>query len=177
MIDTLIELATEAGKVIREFYESGSFNTTLKSDNSPVTTADEKANELILRVLKQKFPEMPAISEEADNRVLETGTFFIIDPLDGTKGFLNKTDNFTVNIALIKNGKPVIGVIYSPISGELFYTSKGLESFKYNFFTKNRKIEQISVRLPQEFWYHLNSFYDTLSFPAPRQRAKSCARS
>ena len=141
MIDTLIELATEAGKVIREFYESGRFNTSLKSDNSPVTTADEEANELILTVLRKKFPEIPAISEEADNRVLKTGTFFIIDPLDGTKGFLNKTDNFTVNIALIKNGKPAIGVIYSPISGELFHTSKSLESFKYNIIEKTEKIK------------------------------------
>ena len=141
MIDTLIELAIEAGKVIREFYESGRFITTLKSDNSPVTSADEEANELILKVLRKEFPEMPAISEESDNRVLETGTFFIIDPLDGTKGFLNKTDNFTVNIALIKNSKPVIGVIYSPISGELFYTSMSLESFKYNFIEKTKKIK------------------------------------
>ncbi len=141
MIDTLIELATEAGKVIRKIYESGRFNTSLKSDNSPVTTADEEANELILRVLTQKFPEIPAISEESENSVLETGTFFIIDPLDGTRGFINKTDNFTVNIALINNGKPAIGVIYSPVSGELFYTSKNFESFKCNFLEGTRKIK------------------------------------
>jgi len=141
MIDTLIALAAEAGIVIRKIYESGRFNSSLKSDNSPVTTADEKANEIILKVLSQKFPKIPAISEESENKVLEEGTFFIIDPLDGTKGFLNKTDNFTVNIALINNWKPVIGVIYSPISGELFYTSKSLKSFKYNFLKKTRKIE------------------------------------
>ena len=141
MINTLIKLATEAGKVIREIYESGRFNTSFKSDNSPVTTADEKANELILRALSRDFPEIPAISEESDNRALETGPFFIIDPLDGTKGFLNKTDNFTVNIALINNRKPEIGVIYSPISGELFYTSKNLESFKCNFLEKTKEIK------------------------------------
>ena len=65
----------------------------------------------------------------------------MIDPLDGTKGFLNKTNNFTVNIALIENCKPTLGVIYSPMSGELFYTSTSLESFKYNFLTKNRKVK------------------------------------
>ena len=141
MIDTLIELATEAGIVVRQIYESGKFDTTLKSDNSPVTTADEKANELILRGLSQKFPKIPAISEESENRVLEQGTFFMIDPLDGTKGFLNKTNNFTVNIALIDNCRPTIGVIYSPMSGELFYTSTKLESFKYNFLKKTSKIK------------------------------------
>ena len=146
MIDTLIELAAEAGIVIREIYESGRFNTSFKTDNSPVTTADEKANEIILKALNQNFPKIPAISEESENRALETGKFFIIDPLDGTKGFLNKTNNFTVNIALINNWKPEIGVIYSPISGELFYTSKSLESFKYNFLKKSEKIK-LSCRL------------------------------
>jgi len=141
MIDTLIELATEAGVVIRQIYESGNFKTSLKSDNSPVTSADEEANELILRVLRQKFPGIPAISEESENRVLDQGKFFIIDPLDGTKGFLKKTDNFTVNIALIDNCKPTMGVIYSPISGELFFTSTSLESFKYNALTKNGKVK------------------------------------
>ena len=140
MIDTLIELATEAGMVIREIYESGKFRTSIKSDNSPVTTADEKANEIILRVLEQRFPKIPAISEESENRVLEIGKFFIIDPLDGTKGFLKKTNNFTVNIAFINNWKPELGVIYSPISGELFYTSKDQESFKYNFLKKSQKV-------------------------------------
>ena len=141
MIDTLIELATEAGVVIRKIYESGNFKTSVKSDNSPVTSADEEANELILGVLRQKYPEIPAVSEESENRVLEQGKFFMIDPLDGTRGFLNKTNNFTVNIALIENCKPTLGVIYSPISGELFYTSTSLESFKYNFLTKNRKVK------------------------------------
>ncbi len=141
MIDTLVELATEAGIVIREIYESGKFKTSIKSDNSPVTTADEKANEIILRVLKQRFPKIPAISEESENRVSEIGKFFIIDPLDGTKGFLNKTNNFTVNIAFINNWKPELGVIYSPISGELFYTSTNNESFKYNFLKKSQKVK------------------------------------
>ena len=101
MIDILIESAIKAGKVVREIYESGEFSTSIKSDSSPVTTADERANEIILGVLNQQFPKIPAISEESENRVLSKGTFFIIDPLDGTKGFLNRTDNFTVNICLL----------------------------------------------------------------------------
>ncbi len=141
MIDTLIELAIDAGVVIRQIYESDNFNTSLKSDNSPVTSADEEANELILRVLRQKFPRIPAISEESENTALDQEKFFIIDPLDGTKEFLKKTNNFTVNIALIDKSKPTIGVIYSPINGELFYTSTSHESFKYNVLTKNGKVK------------------------------------
>ena len=141
MIDTLIELATEAGITIREIYESGKFSTSIKSDRTPVTTADEEANKVILRGLNQKFPKIPAISEESENRVLEKEAFFIIDPLDGTKGFLNKTNNFTVNIAFINNREPEWGVIYSPISGELFYTSPNRESFKYNYLKKTEKVK------------------------------------
>ncbi len=141
MIDTLIELATEAGITIREIYESGKFSTSIKSDSSPVTTADEEANKIILRGLKNQFPKIPAISEESENRVLEKQAFFIIDPLDGTRGFLNKTNNFTVNIAFINNRKPELGVIYSPISGELFYTSPDGESFKYNYLKKTQKVK------------------------------------
>ena len=141
MIDTLIELATEAGITIRKIYESGKFSTSIKSDRTPVTTADEEANKMILRGLKQQFPKIPAISEESENRVLEKQAFFIIDPLDGTKGFLNKTNNFTVNIAFINNREPELGVIYSPISGELFYTSPYRESFKYNYLKKTEKVK------------------------------------
>ena len=141
MIDTLIELATEAGVTIREIYESGKFSTSVKSDRSPVTTADEEANEMILSGLKQQFPNIPAISEESENKVIEKEAFFIIDPLDGTKGFLNKTNNFTVNIAFIYNREPKLGVIYSPISGELFYTSPDQESFKYNYLKKTEKVK------------------------------------
>ena len=141
MIDILIELATEAGITIRKIYESGKFSTSYKSDRTPVTTADEEANKMILRGLNQHFPNIPAISEESENRVLDKQAFFIIDPLDGTKGFLNKTNNFTVNIAFINNRKPELGVIYSPISGELFYTSPDRESFKYNYLKKTEKVK------------------------------------
>ena len=141
MIDILIEIATEAGITIRKIYESGRFSTSIKSDKTPVTTADEEANKTILRGLSQQFPKIPAISEESENRVLEKEAFFIIDPLDGTKGFLNKTNNFTVNIAFINNREPEWGVIYSPISGELFYTSPNRESFKYNYLKKTEKVK------------------------------------
>ena len=77
MIDTLIELATEAGITIREIYDSGKFSTSIKSDRTPVTTADEEANKVILRGLNQKFPKIPAISEESENRVLKLSLIHI----------------------------------------------------------------------------------------------------
>ena len=150
MIDTLIELATEAGRTIREIYESGKFITYFKGDSSPVTTADEEANEMILRGLNRQFPMIPVISEEAENRVLQKEAFFIIDPLDGTKGFLNKTDNFTVNIGFINNREPELGVIYNPISGELFYTSPNRESFAYNLLKKTEKVKISGVSTNRE---------------------------
>ena len=78
MIDILIELATEAGITIREIYESGKFSTSIKSDKTPVTTADEEANKMILKGLKKRFPKIPAISEESENKALDKQAFFII---------------------------------------------------------------------------------------------------
>ena len=141
MIETIIELATNVGMVLRDIYESGKYKTYIKSDNSPVTTADQRANEIILRGLRSHFPKIPAISEESEIIVSEPEKFFIIDPMDGTKGFLNRTDNFTVNIALIDKGKPTLGVIYSPIGGDLFYTSIKRESYKRNFLKKSNPIK------------------------------------
>ena len=82
MIDKLIELAIGAGIIIRDIYESGRFSTSVKSDNTPVTSADEEANEMILRGLNQQFPKIPAISEESENRALELSLIHISEPRD-----------------------------------------------------------------------------------------------
>ncbi|MDC3067986.1 3'(2'),5'-bisphosphate nucleotidase CysQ [Paracoccaceae bacterium] len=139
MIDNLIHLAIDAGMMIRKIYESGDFKTYIKSDCSPVTTADKKADEIILKGLKSLFPRIPVVSEESEGEKSPSELFFLVDPLDGTKGFLNKTGNFTVNIALIENAEPKIGVIFSPMTGEVFHTTKEKESFKYNFLRSSEK--------------------------------------
>ena len=96
-----------------------------KDDNSPVTEADEKAEEIILSALKNIAPDVQVIAEEAASKdgLPNHGKeeFFLVDPLDGTKEFINKRDAFTVNIALIQNGHPVLGLVYAPARGTLYY--------------------------------------------------------
>ena len=117
MIETLEKLALDAGKAILDVYHAGP-NVTLKSDASPVTEADERAEAIILAGLTKAFPDIPVVAEEAaaagNIPDVEGKSFFLVDPLDGTKEFINRRDDFTVNIALIKNGVPVAGIVYAP---------------------------------------------------------------
>lgn len=114
MLDILENVAISAGKAILEVYNAGP-NVTLKQDASPVTEADERAEAIILAGLAKAFPDIPVVAEEsvAAGRIpnVEGGRFFLVDPLDGTKEFINKRDDFTVNIALIENGTPVAGIV------------------------------------------------------------------
>lgn len=120
MLDILERLALAAGKEILDVYRAGP-NVTLKNDASPVTEADERAEAIILKGLGEAFPEIPVVAEEsvAAGRVpdVEGKAFFLVDPLDGTKEFINKRDDFTVNIALIRDGVPVTGIVYAPAKG------------------------------------------------------------
>lgn len=117
MIDVLETLALEAGKAILDVYHAGP-NVSFKSDSSPVTEADERAEAIILAGLQKAFPDIPVVAEEAaaaGNIPDVSGKrFFLVDPLDGTKEFINRRDDFTVNIALIEDGVPVAGIVYAP---------------------------------------------------------------
>ena len=133
----LLQIATtasiEAGKVILKIYESEDFDAKLKKDNSPLTKADTRANTVIESYLKNT--PYPIISEENKNEDFSARKnwefCWIVDPLDGTKEFIKRNGEFTVNIALCKNGMPVLGVIYVPVTRELYYADvdKG-QSFK-----------------------------------------------
>jgi 3'(2'), 5'-bisphosphate nucleotidase len=119
-------LALEAGDRIMEVYASPDFDVRTKGDNSPVTEADEAADELISAGLRAAFPDMPLVTEEqAASHAQSVSTFLIVDPLDGTKEFVNRRGDFTVNIAYVLDGAPVRGVVYAPAKGRLFYTDKG----------------------------------------------------
>ncbi len=132
-IEFLVSLAQKAGDAIMEVY-ARDFSVETKDDKSPLTEADKKSNEVILKSLKEKYPAIPFISEE--NKLTpyserkEWKTFWLIDPLDGTKEFIKKNGEFTVNIALIENGVPVVGVVYVPAQGKTYYGVKGEGSFK-----------------------------------------------
>lgn len=123
IVTTLRTLALEAGAEIMQVYEGPDFEVKSKSDASPVTEADERADALIARGLKAAFPEIPAVTEEqAASHGVKADVFFLVDPLDGTKEFVQRRGDFTVNIALIENGTPTRGVVYAPAKQRLFYT-------------------------------------------------------
>lgn len=123
------ELAVEAGHKIMEVYENEELfaDVEYKSDNSPLTKADTAANELIVAGLRKYFPEYAILSEEGkdDLKRLKNPYCFIVDPLDGTKEFIKRNGQFTVNIALAHEHYSVVGVIYVPATQELYYGCQG----------------------------------------------------
>jgi 3'(2'), 5'-bisphosphate nucleotidase len=123
LIPLLRRLALEAGDRILEVYNGPDFDVRSKGDASPVTEADEAADAIISAGLRAAFPEVPLITEEqAASHAQTASTFFIVDPLDGTKEFVQRRGDFTVNIAYVQNGVPTHGVVYAPAKGRLFYT-------------------------------------------------------
>jgi 3'(2'), 5'-bisphosphate nucleotidase len=117
------KLAIEAGAEIMKIYDADDFDVKTKSDDSPVTIADETADALISAGLRAAFPDIPLVTEEqAESHSAQGNTFLIVDPLDGTKEFIHRRGDFTVNIALVENGAPVRGVVYAPAKGRMFFT-------------------------------------------------------
>ena len=124
----ITELALRAGRKIMDIYDADALETQQKSDASPVTAADLAADEIIRTGLNAAFPDIPAVTEEAAESHDRTGLsrFFLVDPLDGTREFIQRRGEFTVNIALIEDGVPVRGVVYAPAIGRLFTTRGGM---------------------------------------------------
>ena len=127
-----IEASIKAGKKILEIYNSDDFNLDYKDDNSPLTLADIASNEIIENILKTS--NIPILSEEGNildyQQRKDFKHLWIVDPLDGTKEFLKKNDEFTVNIALIENQKPILGVIYAPALSLLYFSEENFGSYK-----------------------------------------------
>jgi 3'(2'), 5'-bisphosphate nucleotidase len=127
-----IEASLQAGKKIIEIYNSDDFNLEYKLDDSPLTIADTASNKIIENILEAS--NIPILSEEGNildfNNRKNLKQLWIVDPLDGTKEFIKKNDEFTVNIALIENSKPVIGVIYAPALNVLYFSERKLGSYK-----------------------------------------------
>jgi len=123
LMHTLRRLALEAGDRIMEIYHADDFDIRAKSDESPVTEADEAADALISAGVRAAFPEIALVTEEqSETHDQDVRDFLIVDPLDGTKEFIQRRGDFTVNIALVENGVPTRGVVYAPAKGRLFYT-------------------------------------------------------
>lgn len=132
LLDLFERLALEAGRRILEVRNRGSATET-KADSSPVTEADRAAEAVILTGLREALPGMGCVAEEevAAGIVCDTsgGAFILVDPLDGTREFIGGKPDFTVNIALVRGGVPLIGTVYAPARGELFSGRPGLATF------------------------------------------------
>ena len=126
-----IKAAIEASKDILTIYQSDDFEIENKKDNSPLTKADKAAHKIISSILQES--KIPILSEEGKSIPYETRKYWnklwIVDPIDGTKEFIKRNGEFTVNIALIENNKPVIGVILAPDSGVLYFSEKNNRCF------------------------------------------------
>ncbi|MBD3252339.1 3'(2'),5'-bisphosphate nucleotidase CysQ, partial [Candidatus Pacearchaeota archaeon] len=138
-VEDIINIARKAGKEILKIYKED-YDIMDKEDNlsigkviSPLTLADLKSNEIISKKLKELYPKIPLISEENKEIPFKTRKeweyFWLIDPLDGTKEFINKNGEFTINIALVKKNKPVFGLIYVPVK-DVFYFTKNKKAYK-----------------------------------------------
>ena len=139
-LDIAIKAAKEAGDAILEIYQRD-FDTHTKKDNSPITEGDLKSNEIIKKILSET--EHMILSEEEDDDLsrLSENMVWIVDPLDGTSDFIDKTGEFTIMIALIKNKKPILGVIGWPTEKTFFVAQKGSGAFRYS----NDEWHKISV--------------------------------
>ncbi|MGN6516261.1 MAG: 3'(2'),5'-bisphosphate nucleotidase CysQ [Rhizomicrobium sp.] len=129
----LVEIAARAGEIVMRHYNSGNVEQWDKEDRSPCTAADRDAEAFILARLAKLVPPLPVIAEEeaAAGRIQEIGErFYLVDPLDGTKEFLRRNGEFTVNIAEIESGMPVRGVVYAPAKGRLFLGEMGTGAFE-----------------------------------------------
>jgi 3'(2'), 5'-bisphosphate nucleotidase len=131
-LQTLVRIAQAAGIVVMRHYEAGC-DARVKADRSPVTDADEEAEKLILAELAAAFPDVPVVAEEeaAAGRIVAVGSrFFLVDPVDGTKEFVKRGGEFTVNIGEVMDGQPVSGVVFAPAIGRLFVGAVGEGAFE-----------------------------------------------
>lgn len=144
-IELIKEIAKDAGREVMKIYAKD-FKVEYKNDASPLTEADIAANDIIVRGLTANYPEIPILSEETKRASYEERKnwekFWLVDPIDGTKGFVMKNGEFTINIALIENQEPILGVVYIPVTKELYYYD-GSKSYKQ---IENEEPFEIKVR-------------------------------
>lgn len=143
LLHILLDIAREAGQAILEVYnDPSSIEVQHKSDKSPLTKADKAANHVIVTALARHFPEIPIISEENKQIDYEDrkdfDLFWVVDPLDGTKEFIRRNGEFTVNIALCQKDRPIAGIVSVPVLQEYYYAIKGYGAFKGSFEHKKR---------------------------------------
>ncbi len=134
LIEGLLNICEQASSAILDIYQTARIEVQDKADNSPVTQADLAAHEIIKKALHTLTPDIPQLSEE-DSSVSfaqrqEWPKFWCIDPLDGTKEFINRNDEFTINIALIENNRPVLGIVFVPVTGTAYWGGTQVGAWK-----------------------------------------------
>lgn len=130
LLDQVKDIASNAGQAILQIYQQDDVGIQTKADQSPLTQADLASHDIITKALKQLTPDIPILSEEGHTLEGGVDTFWCVDPLDGTKEFIKKNDEFTVNIALIEGHQPILGVIHVPVTNETFMALQGEGAFK-----------------------------------------------
>lgn len=134
IIEQVLTIASNGGEAIRNIYLEGGYDSVIKSDNTPVTSADLAANEIICQQLALLTPDIPILSEEAADIPLSVRgqwqRYWLVDPLDGTGEFIAGSGDFSVIIALVENNRPVMGVVYAPMAKTWYYAMAGKGAFK-----------------------------------------------
>jgi 3'(2'), 5'-bisphosphate nucleotidase len=136
LVKDIVAIAKEAGKSILEIYNQEDFDVKIKSDDSPVTIADKLSNDLICEKLRALTPTIPIVSEENFiedfSKRSQYQVYWLVDPLDGTKEFINRNGDFAVNIALIQEKKPVLGVVFVPVQNKTYWAVKNEGAWEIN---------------------------------------------
>ncbi|MES2677933.1 MAG: 3'(2'),5'-bisphosphate nucleotidase CysQ [Pseudomonadota bacterium] len=152
-IKSIVKIALQAGEIAMSYFGGNDLNIRKKSDDSPLTIADSLISELIFKGLQNIAPEIPVICEEGENRDFGDGTFWLIDPIDGTISFSQNDPQFTINIGLIHNKKPVFGLIFAPAIDGLpfYYTDENQNLMRYFVRDKKEEIFIAKKRIEKDF--------------------------
>ncbi|NOH96144.1 3'(2'),5'-bisphosphate nucleotidase CysQ [Vibrio sp. 99-70-13A1] len=154
LLPSVIEIARSAGQLILEIYEKKDYEEFTKSDDTPVTSADLAAHKLIEQRLTELTPDIPVLSEEAADISLEQrkqwDRYWLVDPLDGTQEFIARSGDFATIIALIEHNRPVMGVVYAPVSGVTYYAYHGKGAWKIPELAESVKIKTHHHELPNQ---------------------------
>ncbi|EGQ7983360.1 3'(2'),5'-bisphosphate nucleotidase CysQ [Vibrio vulnificus] len=152
LLPQVIDIARTAGQLILDIYQSKQYQEYTKSDETPVTSADLAAHKLITQRLSELTPDIPVLSEEAADISLEKraqwNRYWLVDPLDGTQEFIARSGDFATIIALVENNKPVMGVVYGPVSGVTYYAYQGKGAWKIPEMNESLKIQTHKHELP-----------------------------
>ncbi len=151
-LQQVVAIAIDAGAEILDVY-AGEFEVAVKDDGSPLTLADRRAHDLIDQRLRRLDPGIPVLSEESDATVLaqrrQWKRYWLVDPLDGTREFVKRSDEFTVNIALIEGNRPVMGVVYAPVKGVSFYAAAATAGVGAGAFKRGADGKPAPIRVKQ----------------------------